>query len=118
MNLQMFKLVLGKAEEPEIKWPTSVGSLKKQESCRKASISDSLTTPKPFDLVKHEKLWKILQEMGTPDHLTCLLNNLHAVQEASVRTRCGTTDWFQIRKEYIKAVYCRSAYLTYAEYIM
>ena len=70
---------------------------------------------KAFDCVDHNKLWKILQEMGTPDHLTCLLNNLHAVQEATVRTRCGTTDWFQIRKEYIKPVYCHSAYLTYMQ---
>ena len=70
---------------------------------------------KPFDCVHHNKLWKILQEMGIPDHLTCLLRNLHAGQEATVRTRHGKTDWFQIGKEYVKAVYCHPAYLTYIQ---
>ena len=67
---------------------------------------------KAFDCVNHNKLWKILKEMGIPDHLTCLLKNLYAGQEATVRTGHGTTDWFQIGKEYVKAVYCHSAYLT------
>ena len=67
---------------------------------------------KAFDCVDHDKLWKILQEMGMPDHLTCLLRNLYVGQEAIVRTGCGTTDWFQIGKEYVKAVYCHPAYLT------
>ena len=59
---------------------------------------------------------KILKEMGIPDHLTCLLRNLYAGQEATVRTGCGTTDWFQIgKKEYVKAVYCHPAYLTYTQ---
>ena len=89
----MFKLVLEKAEEPEIKLPTSTGSWKKQESSRKTSIS-----AKAFDCVDHNQLWKILKEMGTPDHLTCLLRNLYAGQEATVRTQHGTTDWFQIGK--------------------
>ena len=71
MNFQMFKLVLEKAEEPEIKLPTSAGSSNKQESSRKTSIPALLTMPK-FDCVDHNKLWKILQEMGIPDHLTCL----------------------------------------------
>ena len=93
MNFQMFKLVLEKAEEPEIKLPTSAGSLKKQESSRKTSIS-ALLTAKGFDSVAHNKLWTILQEMGIPDHLTCLLRNLYACQEATVRTGHGTTDWF------------------------
>ena len=84
MNFQMFKLVLEKAEEPEIKWPTSTGSSKKQESSRKTSTS-ALLTAKDFDCVDHSKLWKILQEMGIPDHLTCLLRNLYAGQEATVR---------------------------------
>ena len=97
MNFQMFKLVLEKAEEPEIKSPTSVGSLKKQESSRKTSISALLTMPKPLT-VDHHKLWKILKEMGIPDRLTCLLRNLYAGQEATVRTGHGTTDWFQIGK--------------------
>ena len=82
----MFKLVLEKAEEPEIKLPTSIGLLKKQESFRKISISALLTIPKAFDCVDHNKLWKILKEMGLPDHLTCLLRNLYADQEATVRT--------------------------------
>ena len=59
---------------------------------------------KAFDYVDHNKLWKILKEMGIPDHLTCLLRNLNAGQEATVRTGHGTTDWFQIGKEYVKAV--------------
>ena len=67
---------------------------------------------KAFDCVDHKKLWKILEEMGIPDHLTCLLRNLYAGQEATVRTGHGTTDWFQIGKGYVKAVYCHSANLT------
>ena len=67
---------------------------------------------KAFDCVDHNKLWKILQEMGIPDHLTHLLRNLYAGQEATVRTGHGTTDWFQTGKEYVKAVYCHPAYLT------
>ena len=91
------KLVLEKAEEPEIKLPTSAGSWKKQESSRKTSISALLTMPKPLT-VDNNKLWKILKEMGISDHLTCLLRNLYAGQEATVRTEHGTTDWFQIGK--------------------
>ena len=94
----MFKLALEKAEEPEIKLPTYARSSKKQESSRKTSISALVTMPKPLDCVDHNKLWKILQEMGIPDHLTCLLRNLYAGQEATVRTGHGTTDWFQIGK--------------------
>ena len=67
---------------------------------------------KAFDYVNHNKLWKILQEMRIPDQLTCLLRNLYAGQEATVSTGHGTTDWFQIGKEYVKAVYCHPAYLT------
>ena len=99
MNFQMFKLDLEKAEEPEIKLPTSAGSSKRQESSRKTSISASLTMPKPLTVwFPHNKLRKILKEMGIPDHLTCLLRNLYAGQEATVRTGHGTTDWFQIGK--------------------
>ena len=94
----MFKLVLEKAEEPEIKLPTSAESWKKQESSRKTSISALLTMPKPLT-VWITINWKILKEMGIPDHLTCLLRNLYAGQEATVRTGHGTTDWFQIGKE-------------------
>ena len=93
-NFRMFKLDLEKAEEPYIKLPTNVGSSKKQESSRKTSTSALLTMP--FDCVDHNNLWKILKEMGIPDHLTCLLRNLYAGQEATVRTGHGTTDWFQI----------------------
>ena len=71
--------------------------------------------PKAFDCVDHNKLWKILREMGIPDHLTCLLRNLYEGQEATFRTGHGTTDWFQIGKEYIKAVYCHPAYLIYMQ---
>ena len=93
----MFKLVLEKAEEPEIKLPTSTGSWKKQESSRETSISALLTMPEPLPV------WitingKILKEMGIPEHLTCLLRNLYADQEATARTGHGTTDWFQIGK--------------------
>ena len=70
---------------------------------------------KAFDCVDHTKLWKMLQQMGIPDHLTCLLRNLYAGQEATIRTGHGTTDWFQIGKEFVKAVYCHSAYLTYMQ---
>ena len=93
----MFKLVLEKAEEPEIKLPTSNGSSKKQESSRKTSISVLLTTSKPLT-VWITINWKILKEMGISDHLTYLLRNLYAGQEATVRTGHGTTDWFQIGK--------------------
>ena len=97
MNFQMFKLVLEKAEEPEIKLSTSAGSSKKQESSRKTSISALLTMPKPLTVWVPIN-WKILKEMGIPDHLTCLLGKLYAGQEATVRTGHGTTDWFQIGK--------------------
>ena len=85
VNFQMFKLVLVKAEEPEIKLPTFAGSSKKQESSRKTSISALLTMPKPLTMWTTTN-WKILKEMGIPDHLTCLLRNLFADQEATVRT--------------------------------
>src|SRR5574339_861494 len=93
----MFKLVLEKAEEPEIKLPTSAGSWKKQKSSRKTSISALLTMPKPLTLWITIN-WKILKKMGIPDHLICPLRNLYAGQEARVRTGHGTTDWFQIGK--------------------
>ena len=70
---------------------------------------------KAFHCVDHNKLWKILQETGIPDHLTCLLRNLYAGQEATVRTGHGTTDWFKIWKECNKAVYCHPVYLTYMQ---
>ena len=67
---------------------------------------------KAFDCVDHNQLWKILKQMGIPDHLICLLRNLHEGQEATVRTGHGTIDWFKLGKEYVKAVYCHPAYLT------
>ena len=118
VNFQMFQLVLEKAEEPEIKLPTSVGSSKKQESSRKISISALFTIPKPLT-VDHSKLWKILQEMGIPDHLTRLLRNLYAGQEATVRTGHGTTDWFQIGKGVCQGcILSPCLFNFYAEYIM
>ena len=89
---------LDSPKEPEIKFPTSVGSSKKQESSRKNISFSFIDYAKAFDSVDYKKLWKILQEMEIPDHLTCLLRNLYAGQEATVRTGNGTTDWFQIRK--------------------
>ena len=97
VNFQMFRLVLEKAEEPEIKLPISAGSWEKQESSRKTSISALLTMVKPLT-VWITINWKILKEVGIPDHLSCLLRNLYAGQEATVRTGHGTTHWFQIGK--------------------
>ena len=94
VNFQMFKLVLEKAEEWEIKLSTSSGSSKKQNSSRKISISALLTMTKPLTVWDHNKLWKILKEMEIPDHLIWLLRNLYPGQEATVRTGHGTTDWF------------------------
>ena len=91
----MFKLDLEKAEEPEIKLPASVGSWEKRESSRKNIYFCFIDYAKAFDCVDHNKLWKILKEMGIPDHLTCLLRNLYAGQEATVRTGHGTADWFK-----------------------
>ena len=118
MNLQVFKLVLEKAEEPEIKLPTSAGSWKKQESSRKTSISALLTMPKPFQFSTKEN-WKILKEMGIPDHLTCLLRSLYAGQETTVRTGHGTTDWFQIGKGVRQGcILSPCLFNFYAQYIM
>ena len=110
----MFKLGLEKADEPENKLATSAGSSKRQESSRKTSISSLLTIPKSLT-VDHNKLWKILKEMGILDHLTCLLRNLYAGQEATVRTGHEQQTGSKQEKEYIKAVYCHPAYLTYMQ---
>ena len=107
----MLKLVLEKAEESEIKLPTTAGSWKKQESSRKTSTSAFIDYTKAFNCVDHNKWWKTLKEMGIPDHLTCLLRNLCESQEATVRTGHRTTDWFQLGKEFVKVVYCHPAYL-------
>ena len=118
MNFQTFKLVFEKAEEPEIKLPISAGSWKKQENSRKTSISALLTMPKPLT-VWITINWKILKEMGIPDHLTCLLRNLYAGQKATVRTGHGKTDCVQIEKG-VHQGYILSPCLFnfYAEYIM
>ena len=107
-----------RAEEPEIKLPTSVGSSRKQEFQKNIYIC-FIDYAKAFDCVDHNKLWKILQEMGIPDHLTYLLRNLYAGQEATVRTGHGTTDWFQIGKEVCQGcILSPCLFNLYAEYIM
>ena len=115
MNFQMFKLVLEKAEEPEIQFPNIRWIIKKAKEFQENISFCFIDYAKAFDCVDHNKLWKILKEMGIPDHLTCLLRNLYTGQEATVRTGHGTTDWFQIEKEYVKAVYCHPAYLIYIQ---
>jgi len=115
----MYKLVLEKTEEPEIKLPTSIGSSKKQENSRTTSTSISIDYTKGFDCVDHNKLWKILQEMGIPDHLSCFQENSYAGQEATVRTEDGRTDWFQIGKGVHQGcVLSPCLFNLYAEYIM
>ena len=114
----MFKLDLEKAEEPEIKLPTSIGSLKKQES-QKNIYFCFIDYAKPFLCVDHNKLRKILKEMGIPDHLACLLRNLYAGQEATVRIGHGTTNWFQIRKGVRQGcILSPCLFNLYAEYII
>ena len=104
------------AVKPEIKLSTSIGSSQKKDSSGKTATSALLTMPKPLD---HHKLWKILKEMGIPDHLTCLLRNLYAGQEETVRTGHGTTDWFQIGKGVRQGcILSPCLFNLYAEYIM
>ena len=118
MEFLMFKLVLEKAEEPEIKLPTSAGSWKKQESPEKIHFC-FIDYAKAFDCVDHNKLWKVLKEMGIPDHLTCLLRKWYAGQEESVRIGYGTTDWFQIGKEVCQGfILSPCLFNLYTEYIM
>ena len=115
----MFKLVLEKAEEPEIKLPTSAGSSKKSGEFQKDIYLCFIDYAKAFDCVDHNKLWKILQEMGIQDHLTCFLRNLYAGQEATVRTGHGTTDWFQKGKGVRHGcILSPRLFNLYAEYIM
>ena len=95
-----------------MKLPASVVSQKKAREFRKNTYFCFIDQAEAFDCEDQKKLWKILKEMGIPDHLTCLLKNLYA---ATVRTGHGTTDWFQIENEYVKAVYCHPAYLTYMQ---
>ena len=116
-ELQRFRLVLEKAEEPEVKLPMSAGSLKKKQ-LQENIYSCFMDYAKAFDCVDHNKLWKILKEMGITDHLTCLLRNLYAGQEATVRTGHGTTDWFQIGKGVQSCILSPCLFNLYAEYIM
>ena len=104
-----------KGREPEIKLPTSVGSSKKQESSRKTSISALLTMPKPLTVVDHNKLWKILEEMGISDHLTCLLRNLYQVKKQQLELDMEQQTGSKLGKEDVKAVYCHPAYLTFMQ---
>ena len=114
----MFKLDLEKAEEPKTKLPTSTGSLKEQESSRK-NIYCFTDNTKAFDCVDHNKLWEILKKLEIPDHLACLLRKLYAGQEATVRTRHGTTNWFQIGKGICQGcILSPCLFNLYAEYIM
>ena len=118
MNFQMFKMVLEKVEDPEVKLPTSARSSKKQENSRETSISALLTMSKPLTMWIPTH-WKILKTMGIPDHLTCLLRNLYAGQEAIVRTEHKTTDWFQIGKGVHQGCMLSPClFNVYAEYIM
>ena len=109
MNFQMFKLNLEKSEETvqiaNISW-----IIEKAREFQEKHLFLFIDYVKTFDCVDHNKLQKILKEMGIPDHLTCLLRNMYEGQEATVRTGHGTTEWFQIGKEYVKAVYCHPAY--------
>ena len=119
MNFQMFKLLLEKVEELEIKLPTFAGSLKKAKEFQKNIYFCFINYAKTFDCMDHNKLWKILKEIGIPDHLTCLLRNLYASQEATDRTGHGTTDWFQIGKGVHQGCILSSCLFNlYAEYIM
>ena len=115
----MFKMDLEKIEEPEIKLPTSAGSSKKSREFQKNIYFCFIDYAKAFDCVDHKKLWRILQEMGIPNHLTCLLRNLYAGQEATVRNGHGTTDWFQIGKGVRQCcILSPCLFNLYAEYIM
>ena len=119
MNFQMFKLVLEKAEESEIKLPTSAGSSFQKERSRKNIYFCFIDYAKACDYVDHNKLWKIPKEMGIPDHLTCLLRNSYVGQEATVRTGHETTDWFQIGKGIRQGcILSPCLFNLYAEYIM
>ena len=113
MNFQMFKLDLERTEEPEVKLPTSVRSLKMQQSSRKTPTSTLLTIPKPLT-VWITTNWKILQEMGIPDHWTCILSNLYVGQEVTeldMEQKTGSKSG----KECVKSVCCHPAYLTYMQ---
>ena len=109
-NFQMFKLDLEKCRGTRDQIASILWIIEKAREFQRDFCF--LDYAKAFDCVDHNKLWKILKEMGIPDHLTCLLRNLYAGQETTVRTGHGTTDGSKLGKEYVKAVYCHSAYLT------
>ena len=113
-DFQNSSWILEKAEEPEIKLLTSVGSQEKQESSRKTFTSPLLTMPKPLTVWIITK-WKILKEMGIPDHLTCLLRNLYAVKKQQLEPDMEQQTGPKLGKEYVKTVYCHPAYLTYMQ---
>ena len=114
----MFKLDLEKAEKAEIKLPTSVGN-RKSKKFQKNIYFCFIDYAKAFDCVDHNKMWKILQEMGIPDYLTCLLRNVHASQEATVRSRHGTTDRFEVGKGIQQeCILSPCLFNLYTEYIM
>ena len=114
-NFQIFKLDLEKTEEPEIKLPTSIGSLKKQENSRKISTSASLTTLKALAVWITTNCGKFFKRMGIPDHLTCLLRSPYAGQEATVRTEHETVDCFQTGKGVCQGCILSPAYLIYMQ---
>ena len=115
----MFKLDLEKENEPEIKLPTSAGSPKKRESSRKTSTFALLTMPKPLTVWITMNCGNFFQEMGIPDHLTCLLRNLYAGQEETIRTGYGTTEWFQIGKGVRQGcILSPYSFNFYAQYLM
>ena len=115
----MFKWDLEKAEEPEIKLPSSIGSIEKAREFQKNAYCIFIDYAKIFDCVSHNKLWKILKEIEIPDHLTCLLRNLYAGQEATIRTGHETTEWFQIGKGVCQGwILSPCLFNLYAEYIM
>ena len=119
MNFQMFKVYLEKAEEPEIKLPISRWIIVKAREFQRNIYFCFIDYAKAFDCVNHNELWKMLQEIEIPEHLTCLLRNLYAGQEATVRIRQGTIDWFQIRKGVHQGcIMIPCLFNLYAEYIM
>ena len=119
MNFQVFKLVLEKIKEPEIKLPTSTGSSKNAREFQKNIYFCFIVYNKTFDCVDYNKLWKILQVVGIPDHLTCLLRNLYAGQEATVRTGHGTMGQFQAGRAVCQdCILSPCLFNLYAEYVM
>ena len=112
-NFQMSKLGLEKEEEAEIKLPTFAGSWRKLGNSRKNIYLCFIDYTKDSDCVVHNKLWRALKEMGIPDHLTCLLRNLHVGPEATVITLYGTTDWLRIEKGVPQGICCHPVCLIY-----